>query len=157
MSLSARDYGFPAGLALVTVLLSAITASQTWYLNILLAMIVPVVLYMTREWKDRGFYLVCAAIPTVIACGMMNLAGGLIAACMAAGLFCSVLGLLSTRGDQNLFAAFCGISIVITLLLGFSNHVVLPLIILGIAAASILAIISIRMYRVRKHYTGAAP
>jgi hypothetical protein len=142
-------------LALGVVGLTVFVGSPTWYVNFLLVLVVLSAMALTRTWQDRGFYLICAGEPLVIACGMMNLWAGLFAACMVAGIVCSVLGILASGEDMRFFGFFCSISLLIALLIQFSNHVSLPLVILGIVTAAILGIQSVRMYLFRKQYSGA--
>ncbi|WP_321507928.1 hypothetical protein [uncultured Methanoregula sp.] len=140
-----------AGVACITLLLG----SPIWYLNGLLVLLYLGVLLLTRTRRDRGFYLVCAGEPLVIACGIQNLWAGVFIICTLAGIICSVLGLFESRNDKQQFGLFLVISFLIALLIQLSNHVLLPLIILGVVAAAIILIQSIRMYQFRKHYTGA--
>ncbi len=140
-----------AGAAVITVL----WASPIWYVNVMLLLLFSGILIITRTWRDRGFYLICGGVPLVIACGIMDLFAGLFAVCMLAGIVCGALGLLKTRRDLVPFALFCGSSFLIALLIQVSNHVLLPLLILGSMTAIILAIQSVRTYQFQKHCTGA--
>jgi|SRR5208337_39430 len=140
-----------AGITGSTVLLAA----PAWYLNIALLFLFSGVLFLTRNRPDRGFYLVCSGEPLVVACGIMNLWTGLFAVCMLAGVVCGALGILVSRGDLESYALFCGSSFLFALIIQVSNHVLLPLLALGITTAIILAARSVRTYQFRKQCTGA--
>jgi len=128
---------------------------QVWYLTGTLTAVLLGVLLFTRTWRDRGFYIVCTGVPLAIVCGLQNLWAGLFVLCVLTGIVCTVLGLLASEEDKKQFGIFFCASILITLLIQFSNHVPGPLLVLGIAIGAILLIHSVRMYQFRKQYTGA--
>jgi hypothetical protein len=140
-----------AGVAVVTLL----SGSPFAYLNFLLLLLLGAILAVTRSWPDRGFYLACGGVPLVIACSIMNLWAGLFAVCMLGGMVAGALGLLTSREDLRPFACFCAGSSFVALLIQLSNHVLLPLLVIGGLTVLIIAIQSIRMYQFKKHYTGA--
>jgi hypothetical protein len=129
--------------------------SPVWYLDVLLGLLFLSVLLLTATWRDRAFYLVCAGEPLVILCGIQNLWAGVFVVCTLAGILCSAQNLLESREDKQQLGIFLGMVFLIGLLIQFSNHVLLPLTILGILAFAILLVQSIRMYQFRKQYTGA--
>ena len=149
------EYRFFIPLAAGVIGITLLMGVLTWYINFLLLLVFFGALVVTRSWHDRGFYLVCSGLPLVIGCGIMNLWAGLFAVFMVAAIVCGVLGLLTSCSDMRTFSFFCGCSFLITLIIQFSNHVLLPLFILGGVIAIILGIQSVRMYQFRKHYAGA--
>jgi len=150
-----REYQIFAGLAAGVAGITILIGSPASYINFILLLLFFITLVLTRSWHDRGFYLVCCGEILVIACGILNLWAGLFVVCMLVGIVCEVQQLLESRQDLSTFALFCGVSLGITLLVQLSNHVLLPLIILGGVTALILIIQSIRSYQFRKHVTGA--
>jgi len=149
------EYLFFIALAAGVTGITLLSGSPAGYLNFMLLLLLSGILAITRTWHDRGFYLVCSGEPLVVACSIMNLWAGLFTVCMLAGIIGGALGLLESRQDLGHFAFFCGSSALIALLIQVSNHVLLPLLILGSSAAFILAIQSVRTYQFQKHYTGA--
>jgi hypothetical protein len=91
------------------------------------------------------------------AAGHLNLWAGLFAVWMVAGTICTSTGLLAEPADVRHFLAFCGTSALIAVLIEFSNHVVLPLIILTCGIALILIVQSVRTYQFRKYWSGGEP
>ena len=155
MNYSGSEYRFFVALAIGVIVTALFIPSPAGYSAIILLVIFALVLFGTRTWHDRGFYLVCGGEPVVIACSMMNIWAGLFAACMLTGLICGVLGLMGSGEDLLCFAGFCVSSLVIAGIIHFSNHVLLPLaLIIGITVL-ILAIQSVRIYQFRKAYNGA--
>ena len=150
-----REYPFFVVLAVVIAVITILVGSPASYINFILLLLFLITLVLTRSWHDRGFYLVCCGEILVIACSITNLWAGLFAVCMLAGIVCEVQKILESREDLRTFALFCGVSLVITLLVQLSNHVLLPLVILGGMTALILIIQSVRTYQFRKHFTGA--
>jgi hypothetical protein len=155
MRLPLLEHRFLIALAAGVVAITVITGSPVWFLNLMLLSLLCGVLVLTMTWPDRGFYLTCTGVLLVVSCGLQNIWGGLFVACMLAGIVCSSLGLLESRQDLRVYGFFCGGSFLIALLIEVSNHVLVPLLILGIIAAAIFAIQSIRIYQFRKHYSGA--
>ena len=130
--------------------------SPAGYPALILLAIFATVLYFTRTWRDRGFYLVCSGEPLVVACSMINPWAGLFSICMLAGIVCEALGIsIVGREELVLFTGFCISSLFITLIIHISNHVLVPLVIILGLAAGILAIQSVRIYQFRKEYRGA--
>jgi hypothetical protein len=150
-----RQYQWFIGLAAGVTGITVFMGVTTWFINFILLFLFLGILVITRTWHDRGFYQVCGGETLVISCSIMNLWAGLFAVCMVAGIVCEALGLLESHQDLRPFALFCGVSFILTLLIQLSNHVLLPLIILGGMTALILVIQSVRSYQFRKHLTGA--
>lgn len=146
------EYQFFIALAAVITGITLYLGSPVWYLNIILMLLLFGIIVITRTWNDRGFYLVCGGEPLVVACSIMNIWAGLFAVCMLAGIVCIAFGFLKSRQDLRPFALFCGGSFLIALLIEVSNHVLLPLLFLGIMTVIILAIQSVRTYQFKKHY-----
>jgi hypothetical protein len=140
-----------AGLSSALLLLQP----AAWYLDILLLFLFIGIVVITRTWPDRGFYQVCSSVPLIAVSGIMNLWAGMFTVWMVAGTTCTSLGLLASREDQKHFLLFCGSVSLITLLIGASNHVLLPLLVLTTTVAVVLAVQSVRTYQFRKRYTGA--
>lgn len=109
---------------------------------------------VTRRLPDRGFYLVCSGVLLAAAAGLMNIWVGLFALLMVAGTISTGYGLLENRADLQIFLLFCGISSLITLVIGITNHVLLPLGLFVTCFVAILLVQSVRTYRFRKHYSG---
>lgn len=149
-----RQYQWFIALAAGVTGITFFMGVTAWFINFILLSLFLGVLVITRTWHDRGFYLVCSGEALVISCSIMNLWAGLLAACMVAGIVCEALGLLESYQDLRPFALFCGVSFILTLLILVSNHVLLPLVILGSMTSLILVIQSVRSYQFRKHLTG---
>jgi hypothetical protein len=150
------EHRFFIAMAVGVTGITIFAGSPFWYLSFMLLLLFFGILVLTRTWLDRGFYLACTGEPLVIACGIMNIWVGLFVVCMLAGIECGVLGLLVSRDDIRLYGVFCGISFLIAVLIQVSNHVLVPLLIIGVVTAAILAVQSIRMYQFRKQYSGGA-
>lgn len=127
---------------------------ETWYLAPVLLAVFLGVYSITRTWHDRGFYLVCSGVLLAAAAGAMNLWAGLFSVWMVAGTVCSSHGLLEGTPDFRYFLAFCGVTTAIALLIEFSNHVVIPVIILTVCGIVVLLVQSVRVYQFKKHYSG---
>ena len=154
MNSNQLEYLFFVTLAAGVFGIAILGHSPAGYLNITLLFIFFGILYFTRTWRDRGFYLVCCGEPLVVACSIMNLWAGLFVVCMLAGIVYGTLGFIESRQDLWPFALFCGSSFLIALLIQVSNHVLLPLFVLGSITVIILAVQSVRTYQFRKKYTG---
>lgn len=140
-----------AGVTGITLL----QASPVWYINFLLLLLLSGVLFLTRTWPDRGFYLACSGEPLVVACSITNLWAGLFVVCMVAGMVCLASRLLESRKDIGVFALFCGGSFLIALVIQWSNHVLPALLVFSTISAVILFVLSVRTYQFRNYYSGA--
>jgi hypothetical protein len=129
----------------------------SWYLYPILLALPGIVLYGTRTWKDRIFYILCAGLPLVIALSAVQLWAGVFAVWMLAGIVLAAPGMLASRDDGLTYAAFCGVTLVIAAGIDASGHVLLPLLITGTLAAVFVMAITVRQYRFRKQYRGASP
>ena len=154
MNLPKREYGLFLALVSAILAVTVITQSPFWYLTVILLILFSAILILTLTWRDRAFYLVCGGEPLVIVSGMMNIWAGCLIQCLLVGIICIAMNLLTSPRDQKVFLSFCGIIFLIGLLIGVSNHVYLPLLILGAAAAAVLVVRSIRHYQFRKQYNG---
>ena len=106
---------------------------------------------------DRLFYLPCAGILLVIACGIVHVIAGLVVAWAVAGLCLHAWGMLDSPADLRGWAIFCAALAIAAIVIALSNHVLLPfLVILGTAGAAFL-IQSLHNHRVRKQLRGALP
>jgi hypothetical protein len=149
------DYGFFL-LMVAGILTFTVAASPaSWYLYPPLLVLVGIVLYRTRTWKDRALYILCAGQPLVIASGTALVWAGLFVVWTLAGIVLSSLGMLGSGRDWRSYAGFCGATLVIAAGIDASNHVLLPLVILGGLITLFSAVQTIREYRFRKQYTGA--
>jgi hypothetical protein len=128
-----------------------------WFGGLLLALLPGVILYLTRRWPDRAFYLICAGQPAVIACGSTNIWAGLFVEMMLAGMVAGTMELLVSREDYLYLFLFYGLILVLALIIQVSNHVFFLLLALGAALALLAGILAIRNYQFRKEYTGAHP
>ena len=155
MNYNTPEYWFFLALALGVVATSSYFASPIWYAGILLLLIFAGILHVTRTWPDRGFYLVCAGEPLVVACSMMNFWAGLYAVCMLTGMIGGALGLIESKADYTPLAGFWAGSLLVAIIIQFSNHVLLPLVVVTGLAGIILAVQSIRFYQFKKQYSGA--
>ena len=152
-----QDHGFFLLLAAGVLVFTVAVSPASWYLCPLLLALTGIVLYATRTWKDRVFYILCAGQPLVIALSAVLVWAGLFAEWMLAGIVLAELGMLASRNDWLAYAAFCGVTLVIAAGIQASNHVLLPLIILTGIIALFAAVRILRDYRFRKQYTGAHP
>ena len=149
------EYGFFAVLAAGVLVLTAASPSPSWYLYPLLVALFGGVMYYTRTWQDRAFMLLCAGQPLVIACGAISLYAGLFVVWMLAGIVLSAMGMFGSGPDRRSFLYFCGATLLIAAGIGQANHVLLPLLVLGAVTVLFIAVLTIREYQFRKHYTGA--
>jgi len=145
-------YGFHTALA-AGVIGFAILA-PVGYINLILLVLFGSVLYLTRTWHDRAFYLVCAGEPLVIGCGAVNIWAGLFVVWMLAGIICPAMGIPVPGSEIKAFLLFCCATFFITLIIQLSNHVLLPLIILCAGTGLILTVKSVRDYQLKKQYSG---
>jgi hypothetical protein len=134
---------------------AAISPSLAGYLGLLLLVPVGGVLYATRTWPDRGFYLLCSGQPLVIACGTVTIWAGLFCAWMLAGMVQGAWGALDSYGDFRVFLLFCAVTFPVAAIIQLSNHVLLPLLVLVTVTGLVLFIQLVRRYQFRKQYTGA--
>lgn len=147
-------YGFPAALVAVVIGVAALAPTPAGYFNLVLLVLFGIVLYVTRTWHDRAFYLVCAGEPLVIGCGAVSLWAGLFVVWMLAGIVCYAMGIPVSGSERKPFLLFGCATFFITLLLQVSNHVLIPLIILCAVTALILAAKVVRDYQLKKQYSG---
>lgn len=124
---------------------------------LLLALLPGIVLYLTRSWPDRAFYLTCAGQPAVIACGSATVFAGLFVALMLAGMAGATMGLFSRRGDYGYLVLFFCLTLVPALLVQVSSHVFLLLVALGAGLALLFLVMTVRDYQFRKECAGAPP
>ncbi|MFA5268026.1 MAG: hypothetical protein WC379_08635 [Methanoregula sp.] len=141
----------------VMVLLLPFFPSLYWFVCISLAAITGIILYLTRQWPDRAFYLACAGQPAAIACGSTNIWAGLVVEVMLAGMVAGTMGHLSSEEDYRYLLLYACLALLLALLIGFSNHVFFLLLALGTALALLAGIMAIRGYQFRKECTGAPP
>lgn len=146
------DYLFIAVLAVTVIGVTVWTGSVVWYLPPILLCLFGGVFYATRRWHDRGFFLICAGIPLMVACGAMSAWAGLVAGWMVAGCTCNAMGLLARPRERQLFGVFCAATLPVALIVYFSNHVVVPIIIFAVVTGAIVAVQQIRDHQWRKRY-----
>jgi hypothetical protein len=152
-----QDHGFFLLLAAGVLIFTVAASPASWYLYPLLLALTGIVLYATRTWKDRVFYILCSGQPLVIALSAVLPGAGLFAVWMLAGIVLAELGMLASGYDWLTYAAFCGVTLVIAAVIQASNHVLLPLIMLTGIVTLFAAVRILRDYRFRKQYTGAHP
>jgi len=152
-----KEDGFFLLLAAGVLLFTVAAFPPSWYLYPLLLVLPGIVLHVTRTWKDRMFYVICAGQPLVIALSAALVWAGLFAVWMLAGIVLAALGMLGQGDDLRTYAAFCGATLVIAAAIDASDHVLLPLVVLGGLIALCAAVQTIREYRFRKQYAGAPP
>jgi hypothetical protein len=148
---------FFAGMVIGVIGISILSASPFWYLTILLLLPVGGVFFLLRNQPDRVFYGVCASQPLIIACGQVNLWAGLFVVWMVAGIAAGMLDLLVSQNDLSWLLLFFGSTFLIAGVTEVSGHVVSLLLLLGAGLALVLAVLVIRDYQFRKHYSGAGP
>jgi hypothetical protein len=151
------DYGFFLLMIAGILIFAAAVSPSSWYLYPPLLVLLGIVLHVTRTWKDRVFYILCAGQPLVIASCATLVWAGLFVVWMLAGIVLATLGMLGSGRDRQSYAAFCGAALVIAAGIDASNHVLLPLVIIGGLTSLFAAVQTIREYQFRKRYTGANP
>lgn len=154
MSTLPPEFRFLLPLAAGIIGITAYLRPETWYLAPALLLTFTGVYALTRSWPDRGFYLVCSGVLLAAAAGAMNLWAGLFTVWMVAVTVCSSHGLLKGSTDFRYFLLFCGITTAVALLIGFSNHVVIPLFILTVGGIVVLLVQSVRVYQFKKLCSG---
>ena len=151
------EYGFLGVLAAGVLALSILIVSAVEYTSIITLCLFAGIWFGIRAWHDRAFYLVCAGLPLILACGSINLWAGLFVIWIIAGISCNAMGIFKETSEIRLFVLFCGVTVLVAVLVQVSNHVVVPLILLSIILAIILAIQAIRDFKFRKQYRGVRP
>lgn len=151
------DQGFFLLLVAGVLMFTVAASPPSSYLYPVLLVLAGIVLYATRTWKDRVFYILCAGQPLVIALSAVLVWAGLFAVWMLAGTALAALGMLASGDDWRTYAVFCGATLVIAAGIQVSNHVLLPLMILAGLAALFAGFRILRDYQFRKQYTGAHP
>ncbi len=149
------SFVFPLTLAITVAATGIFFMPETWYILIALLLVYFGVLFLTRNRHDRGYFIICSAVPLLVASSSANIWTGLVTACLLAGNFCTMLAHLKTRVDGLIFGAYCAILLLLALLIHLANHVLLPFLIFTGTAIVLLAIQSIRTYSLKKHYAGA--
>lgn len=152
-----KDDGFFLLLAAGVLIFTGAAQPPSWYLYLLLLALPGIVLYVTRTWKDRVFYILCAGQPLVIALSAVQVWAGLFAVWMLAGTVLAALGMLEPGDDLLTYSAFCGTTLVIAAGIDASGHVLLPLLTIGGLTAVFTMVFTVREYRFRKQYIGAPP
>ena len=156
MNLSLRlDHGFFLLMVAGILIFTAAASPASWYLYPPLLVLIGIVLYRTRTWKDRVFYILCAGQPLVIVLSAVLVWAGLFVVWMLAGIVLSTTGMLGSDRDWRYYVVFCGATLVIAAAIQVSNHVLLPLVILSGLITLFAAVQTIREYQFRKQYTGA--
>ena len=150
-----RDDVFFLLLAAGVLIFTLAAQPPSWYLYLLLLALPGIVLYATRSWKDRMFYILCAGLPLVIALAAVQIWAGLFAVWMLGAIVLAALGRLEPGDDLLAYAAFCGATLVIAAGIDASGHVLLPLLIIGGLTAVFVLVFTVRGYRFRKQYAGA--
>jgi hypothetical protein len=155
MNMPRPEYILLAVLGTGTLAVSITTASPFWYACPLLYLLLCGVFYATRTWHDRALYLLCTGQLLIIGGGAMNLWFGLFAVWTLAGIVLGILGMLGSRPELRSYLLFCIFALAIAAGIQASNHVLLPLLVLGSAAVLFVAAVTIRDYRLKKQYAGA--
>ena len=140
----------------VIVLLLPFFPTPFWVVCLLLALLPGIVLYLTRAWPDRAFYLISAGQPAVIACGSTGIWAGLFEELMLAGMVAGTMGLLTSREDFRFLLLFSGLTVMLALVVSLANHVFILLLALGAGLALLAGIMAVRNYQFRKEYTGVS-
>ena len=151
------DHGFFLLMAAGILIFTVVASPSSWYLYPPLLVLLGIVLHVTRAWKDRVFYILCAGQPLVIALSAVLVWAGLFAVWMLAGIVLAALGMLASVVDRRTYAAFCGAALVIAAGIDASGHVLLPLLVTGGLTAGFAMVYTVREYRFRKQYAGAPP
>jgi len=158
MSLPLRlDYGFFLLMVAGIIIFTVAASPSSWYLYPPLLVLLGIVLHVTRTSKNRVFYIICSGQPLVIASAAMLVWAGLYIVWMLAGIVLATLGMLGSDRDWQSYTAFCGATLVIAAGIDASNHVLLPLVVIGGLTSLFAVVQTIREYQFRKRYTGANP
>ena len=113
------------------------------------------ILFAVPAWQGRIFYLVCSGELLVIACGALSIWAGLFVTWMLTGVVLGELMMLEGKEDFSMYLLFCCITLALAAAIQFSNHVLLPLLVLAAGTALVLFFQGIRNYQLRKEVTGA--
>lgn len=148
------EYGFPVTLIAGVIGIALLAPAPVGYINLVLLVLFGSVLYATRTWHDRAFYLVCAGEPLVIGCGAVNIWAGLFVVWMLAGIVCQAMGIPVSGSEKIFFLLFCCATFFITIIIRLSNHVLLPLILLCAGTGLIITVKAVRDYQLKKQYSG---
>src|SRR5512136_1266276 len=107
----------------VPVLLLPLFPTLFWIVCLLLAFLPGIILYLTRTWPDRAFYLICAGQPAVIACGSTGIWAGLFVELMLAGMVAGTMGLLTSPEDYRFLLLFSFLMVMLAWVISRANHV----------------------------------
>ena len=112
------------------------------------------VAYLTRLWPDRMLYLCSAGVLLVIALSFSSIWAGLVMAAVLTAMILQSLNLLETPSDRKNFLMYCGMITILAACLEFSNHVLLPLLLLATVTAGLVFVHTVREFRFRREYSG---
>ena len=148
---------FPALTFAVTLIEVVLLSLPSWYLYLILLLVFWGVAYLTRLWPDRILYLCSAGVLLVIALSFSSIWAGLVMAAILTAMILRSLNLLENSSDTKNFLMYCGMITVVAACLEFSNHVLLPLLLLGTVTAGLVVVHTIREFRFRRVYSGEGP
>ena len=146
------DHALIGVMAAAAILAAVLLPPMAGYPAIILVGVFAGVPRLTRAWPDRAFCLACAGTLLVAASAAASTWEGLGMAWLVAGIIATVME-FPMRSIPALLAAFLATA-AITLMIEMANHVLLPLVILACMTGLIAAVMAIRDYRFRKHYSG---
>jgi len=134
------------------VVLAAAVRSGEWLLLPALALPAPLAFHLARSARERGFYLLCAGVPLVVAAGLLY---GIVLQLVLLALALHTQHLLPARRDAAPFLAFCGAALLVYPLAAYPGSLLLPLLL--IAGGVLFALLALRIsaYRLIRRYTGA--
>ena len=149
-----REYVLAGCLAIAVIAYSIASPSLIGYAVMVLAVTFASCLFLTGNRPDRGFFLAGSGVILVAASGLMNAWFGLAISWVIALIVMSGTGVLESREDLRLFGYFCAVTFALAGIIDLSNHVTIPILIIGGIFAACLAVMEIQQYRMRKHYSG---
>lgn len=138
------------------VVLAAAVRSGEWLMLPALALPAPLAFRLARPTRERGFYLLCAGVPLVVAAGLSGLMYAIVLQIVLLALALHTQHLLPARRDAAApFLAFCGAALIVCPLVAYPGSLLLPLLLIaGIVLFALLAL-RISAYRLIRRYTGA--
>jgi hypothetical protein len=141
----------------VVILGSLFRPSLAGYLAIVFFGVFFLVFWLTRNQPGRVFYLAVTGTLLTAVCAAASTGEGLVIAWLGGGLIAGVMGARLSRHDIPALLAGGIFTVALAALIEWSNHVLLPIVIMGGIAGCFLAVMAVRDYRFRKQYTGEVP
>jgi len=142
-------------LAFAATALIAAAQTEFWPVIAVLTGIFVLVLYLTMALPERGFYLICAGEPAVVAVGISSLLPALLLQLLLLAIGMHSLGLFRSRTDMPAFLAFCALTLALYPMATFFRQMLYPVLLLGGILGVAVLFFTISGYNLKKKCAGA--